>query len=925
MTLLDRDREVAALDDLVAGAAAGSGRLVLIEGPAGIGKSGLLADLRARAQPELRVLAARASELEREFAFGVMRQLFEAAVAERGDAALAGAAAPAAPVFATQPTPDGKAVASFAALHGLYWLTLNLAADQPLLLAIDDLHWCDRPSLRFLAYLARRLDGAPVLVATTLRSGEPGTDPTLLAEIAGDPSTLPLRPGPLGPDAVRELVRAELATDADPTFCDACHEATGGNPLLLRQLLRTLEAEGIRPAAGQVAAVRAVGPRAVASTVLLRLARLPADAAAVTRAVGVLGDGAKLSVVAALAGLDEPAVATATGALVRAEILRPEAPLGFVHPLVRDAVYHELSPAERALQHERAARTLRDHGAASEQIAAQLLMAPPRGERWAAELLEAAGQAAMRRGAVESSVAYLSRALEEPPAPERRDELLLALGQAEAHTNGPAAIEHLQAVYAGLRDPVERAQTALALGHMLLFTDRGREAAQLLRSAAAELPAELEDLRGLLEALELTTVYLGSGDDGTRARLARQPRTPLPTSLGARARTAAAVLDWAQRNEPADLCAAAAAAALDGGELIAVFQGGTVPIAPIMVLVWADREEGLAALDVLQAEAHRNGSLFTANGLHMWRGFALYARGDLAAAEESLGGSVEMSRMWGFGELAARTFIDALLCTVLIERGELARARRALGRESSGGDHEGVRFWLLARLQLLVAEGDDEHALAAADGIAARYGWVTNPAISPWRTLKAEALARLGRSGEAVALAREELELARAWGAPGAIGRALRVLGRLEGENGGAARLEEAVAVLEPSLARLEHAKALAALGSALRRARRAADAREPLRRALELAAACDAPALAEHVRTELYASGARPRNDALAGVAALTASERRIVELAATGETNRDIAQTLFVTPKTVEVHLSNAYRKLGIRSRRELAGALA
>ena len=126
------------------------------------------------------------------------------------------------------------------------------------------------------------------------------------------------------------------------------------------------------------------------------------------------------------------------------------------------------------------------------------------------------------------------------------------------------------------------------------------------------------------------------------------------------------------------------------------------------------------------------------------------------------------------------------------------------------------------------------------------------------------------------------------------------------------------------STARLEHAKALAALGSALRHARRPAEAREPLREALELADACGAPALADEVRSELYAAGARPRTDAMAGVAALTATERRVAELAAGGETNRDIAQALFVTPKTVEVHLSNAYRKLGIRSRRELSAAL-
>ncbi len=548
--LLDRERELAALDAMVAEAAAGQGRLVLMQGPAGIGKSGLLGEVRARGDTRLRVLAARSSELEREFGFGVVRQLFEAAVAEAPELALAGAAGSAAPLFSAAPggaAGEGESAASFAALHGLYWLTLNLATERPLLLAVDDLHWCDRPSLRFLAYLARRLDGAPVLVAATLRSGEPGTDPALLAELAGDPAVVPLRPGPLGAGAVEALVRAELGEGADPAFCVACHDATGGNPLLLRQLLRTLEAEGVAPGAADVDTVRSVGPRAVASTVLLRLARLPADAAAVTRAVAVLGESADLPAIAALAGVGEDAVAGATRALVHAEILRPEPPLGFVHPLVRDAVYHELTPAERALQHERAAHVLREHGAPAEQVAAQLLMAPRRGEPWVAELLQAAGEAAVRTSANESAVAYLARALEEPPPPERHDAVLLALGQAEAMTNGPAAVEHLQEVYGRLPDPVVRAQIAVGLGHMLLFTDREREAAELLRAAREDLPAERADLRGLLHALELTTAYLGNADPALLRAMREEPRTDEPLTLAERAWLAAVSLDRCHR------------------------------------------------------------------------------------------------------------------------------------------------------------------------------------------------------------------------------------------------------------------------------------------------------------------------------------------------------------------------------------------
>ena len=192
-----------------------------------------------------------------------------------------------------------------------------------------------------------------------------------------------------------------------------------------------------------------------------------------------------------------------------------------------------------------------------------------------------------------------------------------------------------------------------------------------------------------------------------------------------------------------------------------------------------------------------------------------------------------------------------------------------------------------------------------------------------WGSLKAEALDRLDRGAEGIELAREQLGVARAFGAPRWIGRALRVLGTLEREEG-IETLREAVAALEGSTARLEHAKALAALGSALRLARKPREAREPLRQALELAGVCGADALSERVRTELHATGARPRSDALSGVESLTPSERRVVDLAAAGRTNREIGQELYVTPKTVEVHLSNSDRKLGVRNRHELGGAL-
>jgi len=234
-----------------------------------------------------------------------------------------------------------------------------------------------------------------------------------------------VRPGPLSAAAVAEMVRARLGDDTHESFSAACARVTGGNPLLLRQLLTSLEADNVTPGAANVGVVADIGPRAVSRTVLLRLARLPEEAVGVARAVAVLGESADLPTVVALAELDEQRVATATAELGRAEILRPEPPLGFVHPLVRDAVYHDLSPAHRELMHARAAAELRDRSAPADQVASHLLSMPRGGQGWVVDILEQAAHIAERRAAPDSAVAYLTRALDEPPAPERRGPILL--------------------------------------------------------------------------------------------------------------------------------------------------------------------------------------------------------------------------------------------------------------------------------------------------------------------------------------------------------------------------------------------------------------------------------------------------------------------------------------------------------------------
>jgi DNA-binding SARP family transcriptional activator/DNA-binding CsgD family transcriptional regulator len=918
-TLVERDREVALLDQLLADATEGEGRAVLIEGPPGIGKSRLLAEFRRRALADgALVLHARAGELEREFPFGVVRQLFEAVADPQR---LSGAATAAGVVFASpdHATPSGDA--SFAALHGLYWLTLNLAAEQPLLLEIDDLHWCDRPSLRFLAYLVRRLEGQPVLVSASVRTGDVPTDAALLAEIANDPATAHVRPGPLSEEAVGELVAKRLGAAPDAAFRQACHGTTGGNPLLVRQLLNALDTDHVRPDAAHADVVRAIGSRAVSSSVLLRLARLPGEAATVARAVAVLGESAELPSVAALSGLDEAQVAGAMAALARAEILRPEPPPGFVHPLVRDAVYTGLPLGERELLHARAAAVLRERGASLDQVAGQLMLTPGRGDAAVARLLHEAGTAAMARGAIDSSVGYMQRALDEPPAPEDRARLLLDLGEAESLTRGPDSALHLREAYEGLTDVHLRIRAANALGRTLLFTSSPAEGSRVALEAAAALPDELADEALGLRAFALMGVPFGAMDPSEMkpARLWRG--RPLET-IGQKLMGAVSALEWTQAGGHVDDVVAQAFRALAGGQL-QERDPNLLTLSALLPVIVGDRDEALRLFDLGMVDAHRRGSLFAVTGMYLWRGFSLFWRGDLIDAEEELRAAFDQAESWGYGPDTLQ-WNAAHLSWCLTERGNLPEARAALMRaREQGGRSDGARYWCNARLELLVAEGSYEEVLEAGEEYADRFRHYHNPAAARWSGLRAVALDALGLKKKALELAAEELDRARDWGAPGTVARSLRVLGLLEGPEG-LERLEEAVELVSRVSSRLELAKSLAGLGLLRRLAGRPDYAREPLTRAHELAEVCGAERLVADIRRELLAVGVEPASAMPRGVAALTATERRVAALAAAGRAEREIAQELFATPRSIEIKLGSALRKLGATSTRELAVAL-
>jgi DNA-binding CsgD family transcriptional regulator len=432
------------------------------------------------------------------------------------------------------------------------------------------------------------------------------------------------------------------------------------------------------------------------------------------------------------------------------------------------------------------------------------------------------------------------------------------------------------------------------------------------RRAATELPDGHEDLRLMIETMEIVGVMFGGGDPARLAALAEYPVPPPDAPTGAKMLAAIAALVQTYGGAPADHCRAMARSALSGDDLIEE-DNGLLTISANNVLTLTEDPEEMASWARAIEDGERRGSLFIVSGNRMWGGFVAGLRGDLVEAEDLLLRAREEFVEYQYGG-PALTYCAAFLADTRLARGDLDGAAEALTHQGDIGDgSDGVRFWLVSRLAVLVAQGRYEEALAAADELVTRYPGVANPAIGPWRSLRAVALHRLGRTDEAIATVGEEVEVARAFGAPRPIGHALRLLGELSGS---VDTLREAVDVLSGSLGRFEYARALLAYGKA------APDA-DSLRRAFELAAACGGDGVMREAADALAAAG-EPVPSLTSSTDALTAAERRVVTLAAEGRTPRDIAQALFLTPRTVEVELQSAARKLGVDSADQLAEAL-
>jgi DNA-binding CsgD family transcriptional regulator len=933
--VVERESEIHVLDRSLRDLGHGRGGTVVVEAGAGLGKTTLLRHVRARARESgFDLLDARGADMERDFTFGAVRQLFEPALHRRGiglgalPPGVAGIArdesAPQFPEAAgIGPAGERRAPgALYPILNGFYRLLADWSAEVPLVVTVDDAQWLDVPSLRFLAFLSRRLDTIAVALVIACRSGE-SSGGTALDDVlaAGDAATL-LRPRALSRGAVGSLVRSAMGPDADDEFCDACHAVTAGNPLFVKELLRALLDDRVRPNAAGALAVKAAGPGAVRRHVVARLRGLPAQARQVARATAVLGDGTAVSLVARLTGLSTAETAAAAESLTAQGIFESALPPAFVHAVVRDVVLGQIPAAARSCEHERAAAVVQEAGEPVERTASHLLHTDPAGDAGRVAVLLAAADEARKRGAPESAAVYLLRARNEPPPREARSEISRLLGNCRAYRlELDEAQLHLDEAVTLADAPVQRALSAYSLARFRSACGAADDAVRLLTDAAHWL--EQADDRTLADELEAELIgHLRSTFDGRPQLLERLE------AFRSRPGTSAAIVDTQLSVEavfgggPAPEAAALARRALADGRLT---PDRSAIWGALHILMIAERlEEAEQHLHRVLATALRRGLLFP---LALARGYLAriaFLRGDLARAREHVALGAEGLRRPHF----ALPVLHAAQIELLIEDDELDRAEVVLqdGVLAHGAmPDNSFHLWLLgARTRLRLAQGRFEAALLDAHAcrqLYERWGAPDFPDV-PWRLYAAEALDALGEGAEAAEYVDGQLSLAERFGSRRLVAGALRTAGKIAARPEEAVRLSgEAAEVFRGCDARLETARALEQLGELLVDQGRRPAGLEALAQAADLAAQCNAAGMADRVASTATHAGPRRERRLSRGLHAFTPSERRIARMVADGLTNREIADQLFLSQKTVEAHLSRAYRKLGVSSRTQLA----
>lgn len=929
VAVLERTDELATLEAAARAVAGGKGDVVAVTGGAGFGKTRLLeAAFDAADAHRLRTSYACGGELERDLGWGVAVDVLEGLLSDQAprtrETLLSGRARPAATVLEEGQLLDdvGKlAPAQQAAIVAALTLVVGrLAAEGPIAVVVDDLHWADSPSLRWLCHLAARVEPMHALLVVAFRPLEPDSPTEVLAELAAAASVT-LKPAPLTAGATAELVGVALDRCADSSTSVAVHEVTAGNPFLIEQLIRHLQAGPVN-----AEAVWQARPERLGALVISRLARLGGEAQALSDAVALLGVDVSMHHAADLAGIERSTAARTAERLAAAGVFSDRLPLNFAHPLLREVIKGHLSAAGADELRRRAAQMLANDHADPAEAGVHLLAAEPVGEAWAGSLLSAAGHRAMRRAAHDSAAAFFNRALQEPLVGVPRHSVTLYLGRALLLAGRDEGLAALRQALEETPDGLERARVALEVGGALMAVDRPQQAVDAYESGL-DTVAELDESLRIHLLAQRALAALALRDQPERTMMAVSDAMDAAgdaPEVGGRAALGLTGIVAVWTGETADHCIELlerALAAQPYGERDAL--EWTPDLAWVMAaLAWCDAHRRREAfLDAVIERARERSAMLDVALAAASRSYGRMRQGRVADAEADARLAMQI-----YVDLddAHHAMVIAFQLDPLLARGALHEADQLLVASPPHRDDDQVVYlvFLDARARLRIAQGRWDEARQDLELLRAeveQQGFQC-PAAVAWRPQLAVVLHMLGAQGEARTLAAEDLEHTRRFGAPRAIGLALLSTAAVSPPQLALPALVEATEVLADSPARLEYARALIELGALTRRQGRRSDALALLRDGLDRAATCGASALAKTARAELRVAGARPRRERVRGAESLTAAERRVAKLAAGGATNGQIAQSLVVSVRTVETHLTSIYRKLDIRRRDQL-----
>ncbi|MEV6765094.1 AAA family ATPase [Streptomyces sp. NPDC051105] len=871
-TLYERESELAAVDEALAeltglsahGAAPADrphGALLTFAGRAGIGKTTLLAEVRRRAAAQgCTVLSARGGDQEQRVAFHVARQLLQPRLAGAPEAELRASLGSwydiVGPALGLCAPTEGAPPDQQGLRDGLDWVLTHLVVRQaPMVLVLDDAHWADPESLGWLAAFAPRAEQLPLLVVVAYRPDELPDHAESLRGLPGRAGGRPHDLEPLSADAVAGLVRESLGAHADDAFCHECWAVTAGNPFETVELTAKVHDRGLDPTEAGAPLLRDLAAAVKGSGLIARLERLGPSTVRFAWACAVLGTEIHPALAAAVAGLGHEEAADAADALRGVRVLTGADTLEFVHPLIATAVYRAIPPSVRVALHGQAAWCVTDDGQGAATAARHLLETHPEGDPWVVQRLRAAAGETLRAGAPDAACRYLARALREPPSAKDRAAVLYELGSASLLTEPATTVNHLRAALAEpIAEPGLRQNIVYRLSQVLAHSDRLAEASETLAREIRVTGDARVRLRMLSEQFMWDAFRADEPDHPSRSRrLARLADRLQGRDLTERYIIGLRTWDAVQRGEPAQVALHHAERALAGGLGWAESDRGfEVPVLVALAFMYADRPDRTEELFAtgtadFERQGWRGAHLSFAYTLH---GYVRYRRGRLAEAEDLVRSGLRLAERVGPGTPVYWYAVGTLVQT-LLARGRTDEATQVAEEHSFHEPFPAAVVFPDAQTvygELLLARGLTQDAAAelAAAGRRLEPRGIRNPAWCPWQLHLARAESH-DTPDRALATALEAVGRARQFGAPSAIGQALRTAAEV---TTGAARLtylKEAVTHLEHSPAAYELACALVALGTELH---------DPahLRKGLEAAEQCGADGLADEARAQLAA-----------------------------------------------------------------------